>query len=154
MPLCPRNPALLLLLLLATLGTERAFAQKAGTPSSNQNERWFDNVTRKAGVNFRHHTRNFENAYAEIMQGYTKLSAAAAVADTDKDRFEDIFVNDSCTTCKNRLYHNNADFTFTDVAERAAAANGNDAENASAGALWFAFNNDGLPDIFVVRFGH
>jgi hypothetical protein len=154
MPLCPRNPALLLLLLLSILGTESASAQKTATSSSTQKERWFEDVTHKAGIHFRHHTRNFENPYAEIMQGYTKLGAAAAVADYDQDGFEDIFVTDSCATCKNHLYHNNGDFTFTDVADKAGVANGNDAENASAGALWFDFNNDGLPDLFVVRFGH
>ena len=33
-------------------------------------------------------------------------------------------------------------------------ANGNDAANASADALWLDYNNDGRPDLFVVRFGH
>ena len=88
------------------------------------------------------------------MQGYTKLGAAVAVADYNGDGFEDIFVTDSCASCKNHLYRNNGDFTFTDMAEQAGVADGNDETNASAGALWFDFNNDGLPDLFVVRFGH
>jgi hypothetical protein len=44
------------------------------------------------------------------------------------------------------LYHNNGDGTFTDVSAaagiRARAANG-------LGVLWFDYNNDGRPDIFV-----
>jgi len=40
------------------------------------------------------------------------------------------------------------------VAEKAGVADGNDEENASSGALWFDFNNDGFPDLLVVRFGH
>src|SRR5579864_633111 len=125
-----------------------------GLAPQPDDQRWFEDVTHKAGIRYRHHTRRFSNPYAEIMQGYTKLGAAVAVADYDRDGFEDIFVTDSCTTCKNHLYRNNGNFTFTDVAEQAGVANGNDEENASSGALWFDFNNDGLPDLFVVRFGH
>ena len=119
-----------------------------------RNQRWFEDVTHKSGINYRHHSRHFDNPYAEIMQGYTKLGAAVAVADYDGDGFEDIFVTDSCASCKNHLYHNNGDFTFTDVAEAAGVAEGNDDENASAGALWLDFNNNGRPGLFVVRFGH
>src|SRR5262249_57564118 len=88
------------------------------------------------------------------MQGYTKLGAAVAIADYNGYGFEDIFVTDSCASCKNHLYHNNGDFTFTDVADAAGVADGNDEDNASAGALWLDYNNDGRPDLFVVRFGH
>src|SRR5258708_933596 len=142
MPAFPFRLCAVLLLAGAAAGQDR------------QNQRWFEDVTHKAGIHHRHHVRRFNNPYAEIMQGYTKLGAAVAVADYDRDGFEDIFVTDSCETCKNHLYHNNGDFTFTDVAEKAGVANGNDAENASSGALWFDFNNDGLPDLLVVRFGH
>jgi hypothetical protein len=87
------------------------------------------------------------------MAGYTALGASAAVADYDGDGFDDFFVTDSQETGKNRLYHNNGNFTFTDVAESAGLANGNDAQNASSDALWFDFNSDGRPDLLVVRFG-
>jgi len=117
-------------------------------------ERWFEDVTQKAGAFQKHTNRTFKNPYAEIMQGYTALGAAAAVADYDGDGFEDIFVTDSQENGKNHLYHNNGDFTFTDVAEAAGVANGNDVENASADALWFDYDNDGRPDLLVVRFGH
>jgi hypothetical protein len=115
---------------------------------------WFEDVTHKAGILYRHHPRQFDNAYANIMQGYARLGSAVAVADYDGDGFEDIFVTDSCTTCKNHLYHNSGNFTFTDVAVQAGVADGNDADNASTAALWFDFNNDGKPDLLVVRFGH
>jgi len=114
---------------------------------------WFEDVTHKAGILYRHHPRQFNNPYAAIMQGYARLGSAVAVADYDGDGFEDIFVTDSCATCKNHLYRNNGNFTFTDVAEQAGVAAGNDDENASTAALWFDFNNDGKPDLLVVRFG-
>jgi ASPIC and UnbV/FG-GAP-like repeat len=115
--------------------------------------RWFEDVTARAGVAHKHTNRAFKNPYAHIMAGYTALGASAAVADYDGDGFEDVFVTDSKETGKNRLYHNNGNFTFTDVAEKAGLANGNDAENASSDALWLDYNNDGRPDLLVVRFG-
>jgi hypothetical protein len=153
MRLLPHNPAPALL-LFALMLVLRALSGQAALAQDNSGQRWFEDVTHKAGVAARHHTRRFDNPYAEIMQGYTKLGAAVAVTDFDGDGFEDVFVTDSCSTCKNHLYHNNGNFTFTDVAEKAGVANGNDEANASAGALWFDYNNDGLPDLFVVRFGH
>src|SRR6516165_6676066 len=108
-----------LLLVLPHLGAGRKGAAASAVPEAQQDQRWFEDVTRKAGINYRHHTRRFNNPYAEIMRGYTKLGAAVAVADYDRDGFEDIFVTESCSTCKNHLYHNNGNFTFTDVAESA-----------------------------------
>src|SRR6185312_3871067 len=117
-------------------------------------QRGFEDVTARAGVAVPHHNRQFENPYAEIMAGYTALGAAAAVADYDGDGWEDVFVTDSAAGGKNHLYHNNGNFTFTDVAAKAGVADGNDATNATADALWFDYDNDGKPDLFVVRFGH
>ena len=139
-----------ILALLVSLASTLGMGQRA---AETQNQRWFEDVTHKAGINSRHHSRHFNNPYAEIMQGYTKLGAAVAVVDYDGDGYEDIFVTDSCATCKNHLYHNNGDFTFTDVADTAGVADGNDEENASAAALWLDYNNDGRPDLLVVRFG-
>ena len=116
--------------------------------------RWFEDVTKKAGINARHGNRVFDNPYAKIMAGYTALGASASVADYDGDGFDDVFVTDSKLGGKNHLYHNNGNMTFTDVAESAGVANANDDKNAVADSLWFDFNNDGRPDLLVVRFGH
>ena len=117
-------------------------------------DRWFEDVTKKAGINAKHSNRVFDNPYAKIMAGYTALGASASVADYDGDGYDDVFVTDSKLGGKNHLYHNNHDFTFTDVAEAAGVANGNDDKNATADSLWFDFNNDGKPDLLVTRFGH
>jgi hypothetical protein len=114
----------------------------------------FEEVSARAGIRAPHHNRIFHNEYAAIMQGYTALGAAAAVADFDGDGFEDVFVTDSAEDGRNHLYRNRGDFTFEDVAESAGVAAGNDENNATADALWLDFNNDGRPDLFVVRFGH
>src|ERR1700693_5144430 len=109
-------------------------------------DRWFEDVTRRAGVANKHTNRSFKNPYAHIMAGYTALGASAAVADYDGDGFDDVFVTDSMEGGKNRLYHNNGNFTFTDVAETAGVADGNDAKNVSADSIWLDYNNDGRPD--------
>jgi hypothetical protein len=117
----------------------------------------FEDVAARAGVAVAHATRRFDNPYAEVMAGYTALGAAAAVADFDGDGWEDLFVTDSSARGRNRLYRNLAGETgelrFEEVAEAAGVAGGNDDGNASADALWFDFNGDGRPDLFVVRFG-
>ncbi|MBI2187376.1 MAG: CRTAC1 family protein [Acidobacteria bacterium] len=115
--------------------------------------RWFEDITAAARITAVHRSRAFENRYAEILGGNTALGAAAAVADFDRDGFEDIFLTSSSADGKNVLYRNNGDLTFTDVAARAGVADGNDRVNASADALWFDYNNDSAPDLFVVRFG-
>jgi len=125
-----------------------------GPSSANGPQRYFADVTQKAGVAVKHTNRTFKNPYANIMQGYTALGASVAVADYDRDGFEDIFVTDSQENGRNRLYHNRGDFTFEERGERAGVSKGNDANNASADALWFDYNNDGWPDLLVVRFGH
>jgi hypothetical protein len=116
-------------------------------------ESWFEDVTQKAGVNVKHTNRSFDNPYAKIMAGYTALGASVAVADYDGDGYEDVFTTDSKLGGKNHLFHNNHNFTFTDVGDAAGVANGNDEQNATADSLWFDYNNDGRPDLFVVRFG-
>jgi hypothetical protein len=117
-------------------------------------EPWFEEITHKAGIFAKHSNRVFDNPYAKIMAGYTALGASVAVADFDGDGFDDVYITDSSDDGKNHLYRNNHDLTFTDVGESAGIANGNDSRNASAAALWFDFNNDGRPDLLVVRFGH
>ncbi len=143
-----------LAVLLAVYATAASVAETETKPAApGEEESWFEDRTAAAGVDRPHHTRSFKNPYAHIMEGYTALGASAAVADYNGDGFEDVFFTDSSESGKNTLYRNNGDFTFTDVAEKAGVAVGNDAANASANSLWFDYDNDGHPDLFVVRFG-
>ena len=118
------------------------------------NERGFDDITARAGVAVPHRNRQFTNQYAKIMAGYTALGASASVADFDGDGFDDLFVTDSAADGHNHLYRNNGHLGFTDVTAGSGLGTGNDATNASADSLWFDYNNDGRPDLLIVRFGH
>jgi hypothetical protein len=113
----------------------------------------YTEISVKAGVNARHHTRRYKGPYADVLRMFTSGGAAAATGDYDNDGFDDIFVTDSDTGKPNHLYHNNGNMTFTDVAEQAGVAGGNDRLSIVADALWFDYDNDGRQDLLVARFG-
>lgn len=125
----------------------------ASAASDGLRSRWFEEIAAEAGLGHRHHKRTFDNPYAEVMQGYTALGASVAIADFDDDGFEDVFLTDSSADGHNRLFRNDEGRRFVDVTAHSGIGSGNDARNASADASWFDCNNDGRPDLFVVRFG-
>jgi hypothetical protein len=65
-----------------------------------------------------------------------------AVGDYDNDGRPDIYVSNYGTS---RLYHNNGDGTFTDVAEKLGVAR----KGWSAGASFGDYDGDGRLDLFV-----
>ena len=73
-------------------------------------------------------------------------SMGVAAADYDNDGWTDLFVTGVGSA---RLYHNKGDGTFEDVTERAGIAEGG---LWSVAAGWFDYDNDGLLDLFVVRY--
>jgi hypothetical protein len=84
---------------------------------------------------------------------FTAGGAAVAVGDYDNDGLEDLFVTDSDTGRPNHLFHNDGHLHFTDVAQEAGVAGGNDSASIVSDALWFDYDNDGWRDLLVVRFG-
>jgi hypothetical protein len=86
--------------------------------------------------------------------GFTDVAASAGVenlrwtkaviwADYDADGFADLYVSNFVD--RNRLYHNNGDGTFTDL----APALGMERPIASFPVWFWDFNNDGAVDLFV-----
>ncbi len=119
----------------------------------------FVDVTEKAGV------------------GGNDFSTSIAWADYDRDGFLDIYVDNyvqfeyqpadrsrhsrqyesetpftinpsSYSPSPNRLYHNNGDGSFTDVAQSAGVA---DDTGRSLGVVWADFNADAWPDLYVAN---
>jgi hypothetical protein len=113
----------------------------------------FEDITAKAGIHVRHHMRTYHGKNADVLRMFTGGGAAVAVGDYDNDGYEDLFITDSEESQPNHLFHNNHDGTFTDVAQDAGVAGGNDASDIVSDALWFDYDNDGLVDLLVARFG-
>jgi hypothetical protein len=82
-------------------------------------------------------------------------SHSGAWADYDNDGFVDLYMvgeyrrNQPDDRNLGRLYHNNGDGTFTDVARAAGVLN----ERWGKGAAWGDFDNDGDPDLYVSNNG-
>ncbi len=73
-------------------------------------------------------------------------SMGVAAADFDNDGWTDLFVTGVHSST---LYRNRGDGTFEDVTERAGIARDG---LWAVGAGWFDYDNDGLLDLFVVRY--
>jgi hypothetical protein len=113
----------------------------------------FEEISQKAGARPTHHTRIFPGKNGDVLRMFTSGGAAVAVGDYDNDGLDDMFVTDSDKGRTSHLYHNDGNLKFTDVAEKAGVAGGNDALSIVADAVWFDYDNDGWVDLLVARFG-
>jgi hypothetical protein len=113
----------------------------------------FAEIGKQAGIRVQHHSRDFRVKRGDVLSLFATVGAAVAVGDYDDDGYEDIFVTDSEIGKPNHLFHNNGNLTFTDVAEEAGVAGGNDSFSIVTDALWFDYDNDGRLDLLVARFG-
>src|SRR5882672_10718677 len=98
----------------------------------------FTDITKQAGLDKFHHRSGTPEKKSII----ETPGSGVALLDYDNDGWLDIYV---ANYGKNRLYHNNHDGTFTDVAEKAGVALG----GWSTGPTWGDYDRDGLPDLFV-----
>jgi hypothetical protein len=105
-----------------------AWVRNAIRPSllRNNGNGTFTDVTEKAGL-------------AEAMNSDT-----AQWIDFDNDGFLDLLV--ACERQPIRLYRNNGNGTFTDVAKKAGLA---DIRGVWKGCAWLDYDNDGYPDLFL-----
>jgi len=113
----------------------------------------FEDVTRPAGVARSHAKPELDPVLAPIMPWMASVGAAAAAADYDRDGRVDLFVTSSRQGEPNLLYRNRGDGTFEERGAQAGLAKGNDESGASMDAAWGDVDNDGWPDLYVVRWG-
>jgi hypothetical protein len=88
------------------------------------------------------------------MPQVASMGAAVAVADFNRDGWQDFYVTNSGEGSLNRLYRNGGDGTFRDVAPELRLADVNQAgTGVSMGAIWGDFDNDGYEDLFLYKYG-
>jgi tetratricopeptide (TPR) repeat protein len=115
---------------------------------------WFVDVTEEVGITHVHRQPTLDPKVANIASWLSSVGAAAATADFDGDGWLDLYVTDSERGRPNHLYRNNGDGTFTNVAAKAGLADLNGPQGASMDCVWGDYNNDGRPDLYLVRWGN
>jgi enediyne biosynthesis protein E4 len=106
------------------------------------------------GVVFTHQAPTFDSRLDHIMPQVAAMGAAVAVVDFDRDGWQDLYVTNSGEGSLNRLYRNNRNDTFTDVAQSVGLADVNRRETGvSMGSVWGDFDNDGWEDVLVYKYG-
>ena len=110
----------------------------------------FENIARQAGLLFQ-----VENSATPLKHQIETMPGGVAVLDFDGDGWMDIYFTNGAESPSlrksgprfwNRLYRNNGNLTFTDVTAKAGVAGSGYTMGVAAGD----FDNDGLPDLFVV----
>jgi enediyne biosynthesis protein E4 len=149
------------ILLVASLAAVRALNQRAvvtlpddeGASSMRFGFR-LEESARKRGVDFVHEAPTFDSRLEHIMPQVASTGAAVAVADFDRDGWQDFYVTNSGEGSLNRLYRNQGDGTFKDVAASVGLADVNRRETGvSMGAVWGDYDNDGWEDLLLYRYG-
>jgi hypothetical protein len=123
----------------------------------------FTDVTQSAGIDFKH-----ENSATSSKYLVETMGGGVALLDYDNDGRLDIFftngakIDDPMPNGKlpdksdrkfwNRLYHQNADGTFTDVTEKAGLT-GMPQNYYGMGVAIGDYDNDGFEDIYVTGYG-
>jgi hypothetical protein len=88
------------------------------------------------------------------MPQVASTGASVAVADFDRDGWQDFYLTNSADNSHNRLYRNGGDGRFTDVAVQLGVAEVNrTGTGVSMGAVWGDYDNDGYEDLLVYKYG-
>jgi hypothetical protein len=109
-----------------------------------------EDVTQKAGIQFRHVFAPEKKYIVESMSG------GVILIDYDRDGWPDIYFTNAPTlemalkhqAAKGALYHNNHDGTFTDVTDKSGIA-----PCFAMGGAVGDINNDGWPDLYITCLG-
>jgi hypothetical protein len=110
--------------------------------------------SREAGVAVVHTAPTFDRQLANIMPQVASTGASVAIADFDRDGWQDLYITNSGEGSQNHLYRNQHDGTFKDVASEMGVADVNRVgTGVSMGAVWGDYDNDGYEDLFVFKYG-
>ena len=109
---------------------------------------------RAVGIDFVHRAPTFDARLEHIMPQVAAMGASVAVADFDRDGWQDLYLTNSGEGSLNRLYRNTGQGAFVDVAPAMGVADVNQpGTGVSMGALWGDMDNDGFEDLFLYKYG-
>src|SRR5213593_3809175 len=115
----------------------------------------FTNITAEAGIDFVHHGPTLDPKLDNIAPLISSLGASVTVSDVNNDGWPDLYFTNSRFGFPNALYLNRGDGTFVDTARAAGLADVNrPGEGVSMGAVWGDFDNDGLEDVLIYKWGY
>jgi len=130
-------------------------ARAAGSGSAPSETIHLSEVARASGIEFVHQSPTLDPKVQHIAAHIAALGAGVSVTDVDNDGWPDLYFTSSRFGAPNVLYRNNHDGTFHDVAEEAGLADLNrPGEGVSMGAVWGDYDNDGLEDLLVYKWGY
>lgn len=148
------------LIVVPVMVTRRSAAHNADRAQTSEKTAlarygfYFTEVSKQAGVNFVHHAPVLDPKLAAIMPEVASMGASVTIVDYNQDGWPDIYVTNSRGGTMNALYRNNHDGTFTDVAPELGIADVNKpGTGVSMGAVWGDYDNDGYPDLFLIKWG-
>jgi hypothetical protein len=149
------------LVLAASLVAVRALNQQAVSPALDEEDAGdmrfgfrLEESAARMGVGFVHEGPTFDARLDHIMPQVASMGAAVSVADFDRDGWQDFYVTNSAEGSFNRLYRNQRDGTFLDVAQEVGLADVNRrGDGVSMGAVWGDYDNDGWEDVLLYRYG-
>lgn len=109
---------------------------------------------REAGIHFVHEVPHVDSRLDHIAPQIASMGASVAVVDFDRDGWQDIYVTNSAPGSLNRLYRNQHDGAFVDVASEVGLAALNQAgTGACMGSVWADIDNDGDEDVLIYKWG-
>ncbi len=115
---------------------------------------YFQEVAKASGIDFVHQAPTLDHKLDHIMPQVASMGAGASIVDFDRDGWQDIYLTNSGERSLNRLYRNQGDGTFKDVAGEVGLADLNQVgTGVSMGAVWGDYDNDGYEDLFLYKWG-
>jgi len=130
-------------------------ARAGGSGASTSETIHLSEVAHASGIDFVHQSPTLDPKVAHIAAHIAALGACVSVADVNNDGWSDLYFTSSRFGASNALYINQKDGTFRDVAAEAGVGAVNRAgEGVSMGAVWGDYDNDGLEDLLVYKWGY
>jgi hypothetical protein len=112
-------------------------------------------VGSEIGIDFVHRPTALDERIANVAPHVAAVGASVSVSDVNNDGLPDLYFTSSRFGTANALYVNQGDESFQDMAVGAEVAYLNNAgEGASMGSVWGDYDNDGLEDLLVYKYGY